>query len=459
MPDTGGGGDTVQRQEPPRVALPYIEGTNGHVGVLPEAQRIYESSSPSYFPGLTVAPLAPESEIAFTAGANRALSGSPLTAAASSNVMDTLSGAYLPGGARGYADSPYTTAAGSYAGNVMDGDFLRLGGDYLGERLAGDPLYGRGRDYASDVIGGRYLDAGNPYLGGIRDRITREASGIAGMFSGGGRTGSGAETETIARAVAEGMAPYEFGTYERERAMQQAAADQARSEALQRGGMDLSAFQAERGAQADAARLAAGLGGEDLNLYLAERGLMQNAMQAAPQLAATDYQDIDYLRNIGALRQAQGQAELSDEVSRWNFGQNVDQAKLDNLLRAVYGVPGSTTYTSGGGPSTLQTGLGTAASLAGLGMMFLSDERMKEGIEPADTGSVVDKLIDLPISEWSYIEDDTRHIGPMAQEMQERFGVGDGRTIHMADVAGIMLSAVKEMAKEHRGFMGPRRTA
>lgn len=76
---------------------------------------------------------------------------------------------------------------------------------------------------------------------------------------------------------------------------------------------------------------------------------------------------------------------------------------------------------------------------------LLSDRNAKEDITPVNT-SILEMVKDLPISTWRYKGDTTRHIGPMAQDFQEKFGVGDGRHIHLVDVMGVMLQGMKELA-------------
>jgi hypothetical protein len=60
---------------------------------------------------------------------------------------------------------------------------------------------------------------------------------------------------------------------------------------------------------------------------------------------------------------------LQSDIARFNFQQNQPQQNLSSFLSTVYGNPmanlRSTTVT-GGGPSTLQNVLGTAATLGGL---------------------------------------------------------------------------------------------
>ena len=36
----------------------------------------------------------------------------------------------------------------------------------------------------------------------------------------------------------------------------------------------------------------------------------------------------------------------------------------------------------------------------------------------------------------------------MAQDFRDAFGVGDGKTIHLVDVMGVLLGAIKELAQQ-----------
>jgi hypothetical protein len=58
----------------------------------------------------------------------------------------------------------------------------------------------------------------------------------------------------------------------------------------------------------------------------------------------------------------------------------------------------------------------------------------------------------MQIDTWHYDEDQglgtEKHLGPMAQEFKRVFGVGDGKTIAMVDVVGVMLASQKALAKE-----------
>ena len=51
----------------------------------------------------------------------------------------------------------------------------------------------------------------------------------------------------------------------------------------------------------------------------------------------------------------------------------------------------------------------------------------------------------LQISEWqySYDADGQRHVGPMAEDFHEAFGLNDGKFIGLGDAQGVLMAAVK----------------
>jgi hypothetical protein len=94
---------------------------------------------------------------------------------------------------------------------------------------------------------------------------------------------------------------------------------------------------------------------------------------------------------------------------------------------------------------TLAAGGGSWASV--------SDRNVKENIESVDGSEILDKLAAIPISEWNYIsqDDSIRHIGPMAQDFYEAFGIGeDERHITGIDADGVALAAIKALHAENK---------
>ena len=75
-----------------------------------------------------------------------------------------------------------------------------------------------------------------------------------------------------------------------------------------------------------------------------------------------------------------------------------------------------------------------------------SDVNIKDNILPIEPSEVLNKVLDLPISSWTYITDETgsRHLGPMAQDFYSAFQLGHTETgISSIDSSGVALGAIQ----------------
>ncbi len=87
----------------------------------------------------------------------------------------------------------------------------------------------------------------------------------------------------------------------------------------------------------------------------------------------------------------------------------------------------------------------------------VSDRALKENIRHVDSQEILSKLIQVPISRWSYKGQTPgiEHIGPMAQDFYAAFGLGDDeRYISTIDPDGVALAAIQglhEIVKEKDG--------
>jgi hypothetical protein len=75
-----------------------------------------------------------------------------------------------------------------------------------------------------------------------------------------------------------------------------------------------------------------------------------------------------------------------------------------------------------------------------------SDRHRKENEQPIDSGSVLEKVLALPLSIWNYRDDEAkaRHLGPMAQDFRAAFGLGtDDKGIATVDADGVALAAIQ----------------
>jgi hypothetical protein len=79
----------------------------------------------------------------------------------------------------------------------------------------------------------------------------------------------------------------------------------------------------------------------------------------------------------------------------------------------------------------------------------VSDRNVKFGFQSVDSQWVLDQVVELPISTWSYKDGKdghARHIGPMAQDFHSSFGVGaSDRFIFQVDADGVSLAAIQAL--------------
>jgi len=91
---------------------------------------------------------------------------------------------------------------------------------------------------------------------------------------------------------------------------------------------------------------------------------------------------------------------------------------------------------------------GVQVAAGGSGWGVLSDKNAKENFRAIDGDALLNKLAEVPMSTWNYKtqDDRIRHIGPMAQDFYESFGVGEDNThINTVDADGVALAAVQAL--------------
>ena len=115
-------------------------------------------------------------------------------------------------------------------------------------------------------------------------------------------------------------------------------------------------------------------------------------------------------------------------------------------VRATGGVKFVTGYTPAGRE------LGVVLNPGSSSWSVLSDRETKEHIVPVDPKSVLKTLVDkVPISTWSYEGDSVRHMGPMAQDFFDAFGLGDSRRhISSIDADGVAMAALQGLHMLHQ---------
>ena len=83
-----------------------------------------------------------------------------------------------------------------------------------------------------------------------------------------------------------------------------------------------------------------------------------------------------------------------------------------------------------------------------------SDRDSKRNFEQVDKKAILEQVVDLSVTKWQYKgEDDAiRHIGPVAQDFHEAFGLGGSdKHIGTLDADGVALAAIQELYEMVKG--------
>lgn len=160
----------------------------------------------------------------------------------------------------------------------------------------------------------------------------------------------------------------------------------------------------------------------------------QLQMDIAAQQAPIN--ELSALETAGQTQSPQFQGLNQTGVGATNLANNVYQSYQgqNDVYNAKQASNNATTSALGS--------LGAAGILA-----YSSDENIKEDRKPA--GKVLDKLDKMPVDKWRYKPEaglgTDEHIGPMAQDVHNMFGFGDGKSIPVVDMFGMTMSGMKEL--------------
>lgn len=301
----------------------------------------------------------------------------------------------------------------------------------------------------AQTASGAFL-TGSPYQQALIDQSVRPIAqqlgevtlpGIQSAFSQAGRYGSGAQQRAIgeaveraSRAAGDVATQIGFGTYGTERGFQEAARGQlaglSQQDLLNRLGAVGTAEQtrqAQLGQQAGLAGQIAGLSQQDIATRMAGAGGLADLQQAAfgrqataagavgssqaselqrqlaasqlaPQIYAQQFLPSEQLAQIGASRETIASRPLQEEISRFQFQQQLPYSQLQSYLSAVYGNPMASSAIPQQAPAQtnrLGSALGGAALGAGAAS-FLGGQTGLFGLSPTQTalgGGVVGGLL------------------------------------------------------------------
>jgi Chaperone of endosialidase len=154
---------------------------------------------------------------------------------------------------------------------------------------------------------------------------------------------------------------------------------------------------------------------------------------------------------IGLIQNANGQFMASTDIMGSGFrGGMTGYGNQANILNDQYRTQVSAWDAEQRNNNAQAAGIGKLfGGIAGL--MFPSDENVKEDKKPIPDGQALDAVNAMPVEEWNYkpgIADDGRHVGTYAQDFQKQTGKGDGKSIMAQDAIGITMKAVQDLSKK-----------
>ena len=152
----------------------------------------------------------------------------------------------------------------------------------------------------------------------------------------------------------------------------------------------------------------------------------------------------------GASSVAAGPANYGQLFAQAAQGYNAPLQIFENTRQMQTNAAIANAQSNAAASAGLGTGIGSLVGMLGSAAILASSKEFKE--ELGEGTPVLLRLADLPIKRWKYKEEmgmgEEPHIGPYAEDFRDRFGVGDGKTIHLLDYLGVQLAATQEIAKE-----------
>lgn len=341
----GGGGQKTQYVTQSVSKDPWAPQQAHLTNAMDRAKSWLESDSPEFYPDSTVTPFSPQTEEALRRTENAALDGSQMVTDAQGAVGNAASGQWV-------GSSPANQFFnGSLNFNNLATGLAQTNANNL--QGASNPA----RQMLEATARGDYVGANNPHLTGAIEAATRPmvdqwrndvAPAIDGGFSRGGRLGSGAYAnarnraeDTLGRNLAETASTIGYNDYARERGNQLSAQQNIGAFAQQDTQNALAAQQALASvSSAEESQRQAAAGALDTG-YGRDRAQQLQGVSAVPAMREMDFYDSSKLAGVGAARESLAQAQLGDQMTRFNFDQNKEMDKIGKYLSIVGGGYGS----------------------------------------------------------------------------------------------------------------------
>ena len=369
----------------------------------------------------------------------------------------------ISGGERNAVNGQYSTVGGGF-NNIVGSDGATVGG---GEDniVSGEYANMGGGEYntasgAFAFLGGGLENAASGQDSTVSGGYTNTASGQESFVGGGYQNTASSEDSTLSggsRNNASGVNSTVSG------GLNNTASGYAAT--VPGGGYNLAAGQYSFAAGENAQALYSGdfvWSDQESTPFAATAGNQFAVRASGGVLLAADVQmgtnSADY-HNF-ALGGGNSTGYLYGSYLKWNDGVHLGYnyyADASGSGRFANGHGGSSRISAGYSDIVLAVGdintppstVRVDASLTGVTVYGTfnnsSDRNAKQDFAPVSPAAILEKVLRLPVSEWSYKEDaGTRHIGPMGQDFYTTFNIGtDEKHIAPIDEGGIAFAAIQ----------------
>lgn len=193
-----------------------------------------------------------------------------------------------------------------------------------------------------------------------------------------------------------------------------------------------------QGAASAGARMGATFDTQDRGIALrAQTASMARGVPIAASGMATQTSGIGS-QAVGNSGSAVGSAASGTGVASNGFSQAISgYGAAGSIMNQQYA-----NQVQAAGQNPLMELVGTGVGLyAGI----KSSKKFKDRNESLDGDDVLGKVRGLKIDRWGYKGEGQLHIGPYAEDLHQKFGIGDGTMIGPTDVGGVALAAVKQL--------------
>ena len=383
-------------------------------------------------------------------GAGNAASGPFATVGGGSQNAASGNNSTVGGGSENYASGTYNTTVGGGYDNTASGDYSTIGGGLFNTVGGWGSTVGGGDGNVANgwcaIVGGGFINNANGQAAVVAGGSANTASGDYSIISGGTNNIASGQYST----VSGGNGNNANGQY-----------------AAIPGGNGNSAagdFSFAGGNHASAPYQGDFVWADDNGGNFAATGINQFAVRASGgvllaaniQMGTTNSSDYHNF----ALGGGNSFGYLYGSYPKWGDGVHLGYNYYADASGAghVANTAGATSRISAdygevvlavGAVNTAPSTVRVDATLAGVTVYGTfnnsSDRNAKQDFAPVSSAAILDKVLRLPVSEWSYKTDaTTRHIGPMGQDFHATFSIGtDEKHIAPIDEGGIAFAAIQ----------------